>query len=262
VAKTPAIQGPSRQYLRAFRAAGRLARDTERTDQVFEIIQSLTGQSLEPTFAAFFADPYGKRLLRTRSTALYDRLSDREALAQLPEGSLGRAYLRFMIAGEITPGGLINAMDKGLAPRPTEQVDPNRSYVVRRLADMHDLWHVLNDYGRDDAGEIANLWFSFGQFGNPGMAFIAFFGTLDGPRELAWWRYQRRAFIRGKRARRLVCAPLEEWLACPLDEVRAELRIAPTSQVHPEGLYVGQRGRGRRGIARMLAQSSVLAGRS
>ena len=47
---------------------------------------------------------------------------------------------------------------------------------------MHDLWHVLTDYGCDDTGEIANLWFSVGQFGNPGMAFIA---VLRGGRRLS-----------------------------------------------------------------------------
>jgi ubiquinone biosynthesis protein COQ4 len=111
---------------------------------------------------------------------------------------------------------------------------------------MHDLWHVLTDYGADDSGEIANLWFSVGQFGNPGMAFIAFFGAIDGSRgaRFAWPRYCYHAYMRGRRAVRLVSEPIEEMLELPLDEARRRLRIAPSESVHPEGIRRGYRREG------------------
>lgn len=227
------------QFWRALKGIARLARNTERTDQVFEIIEALTGDSIEATARAFFADPYGQKLLRER-TSLLPLLSDTEALKRMPEGSLGRAYLDFMTAGNITAGGLVKASEDG---RGEEDLfsDPDREFIGERLRDMHDLWHVLNDYGRDDAGEIANLWFSVGQFGNPGMGFIALLGTLDGPKTLAWWRYMRRALVRGRLAKRLVCVPFEELLDKPLDDVRKQLNIVPTAAMHPEGMYVGCR---------------------
>jgi ubiquinone biosynthesis protein COQ4 len=229
-----------RQYWRALRAIVRLARNTERTDQVFEIIEALTGDSLEATHRAFFADAYGQQLLRER-TSLLPLLSDTEALRRMPEGSLGRAYLDFMTAGNITAGGLVKASEDGRREEDELDPDPDRQFIGERLRDMHDLWHVLNDYGRDDAGEIANLWFSVGQFGNPGMAFIALLGTLDGPKTRAWWRYMRRALIRGRLAKRLVCAPFEALLDQPLDQVRKRLGIIPTRSMHPDGMYVGCR---------------------
>ena len=108
---------------------------------------------------------------------------------------------------------------------------------------MHDLWHVLTEYGADDTGEIANLWFSVGQFGNPGMAFIAFFGMIGGKLGggFAWPRYCYRAYVRGRRAARLVSEPIEEMLDLPIDEARRRLRIAPTERVHPEGIRRGYR---------------------
>ena len=105
-------------------------------------------------------------------------LSERGRARALPEGSLGREYLRFMEHGKLTADGLTEAQTMG--SNPNDEFDDDRRYVADRIRDMHDLWHVLTDYGCDDTGEIANLWFSVGQFGNPGMAFIAFFGTLDG----------------------------------------------------------------------------------
>jgi ubiquinone biosynthesis protein COQ4 len=229
-----------REYWRALRAITRLARNTERTDQVFEIIESLTGDSLEATHRAFFADPYGQKLLRER-TSLLPLLSDTDALRTMPEGSLGRAYLDFMTAGNLTADGLVKASEEGLRHEQASYTDADREFVGERLRDMHDLWHVLNDYGRDDAGEIANLWFSVGQFGNPGMGLIALLGTLDGPKTLAWWRYMRRALVRGRLAKRLVCAPFEELLDKPLEQVRKQLDIIPTATMHPAGLYIGCR---------------------
>jgi ubiquinone biosynthesis protein COQ4 len=114
---------------------------------------------------------------------------------------------------------------------------------------MHDLWHVLTDYGCDDTGEIANLWFSVGQFGNPGMAFIALFGTIDGLSHgrVSWARYCVRALVRGMRATRLVSEPVEEMLSLPIDEARRRLRIQPTGRVHPEGIRRGYRREGKLG---------------
>jgi ubiquinone biosynthesis protein COQ4 len=137
----------------------------------------------------------------------------------------------------------MEAQEAGIDPNARLDLDPDRRYVADRLRDMHDLWHVLTEYGPDDTGEIANLWFSVGQFGNPGMAFIAFFGMLDGKLDarLTWPRYCFRAYVRGRRAARLVSEPLEEMLALPIEDVRRQLRILPTERIHPEGIREGYR---------------------
>jgi ubiquinone biosynthesis protein COQ4 len=227
-----------------------LAIDTSRTDHVFTVISALTGDTFEKTYQEFRKTAHGKKLLRER-TSLLAALSDRERLSALPDGTLGRAYLAFMDRAQITGEGLIAAQDAGLDPNGAFELDPERRYVSDRMRDMHDLWHVLTEYGADDTGEIANLWFSVGQFGNPGMAFIAFFGAIGGkPGELiAWWRYCVRAFVRGKRARKLVSEPLEELLALPIDEARRALNIASTRKTHPEGIRRGYRKDGQLGAA-------------
>ena len=232
----------------AFKALVGLAQDTGRTDHVFTIISSLSGATLERTYQAFKRTEHGKRLLRER-TDLMAVLSDRARLEAMPEGSLGSAYLRFMDRAKISAGGLMDAQTAGVDPNLRLELDPARRYVADRLRDMHDLWHVLTEYGADDTGEIANLWFSVGQFGNPGMAFIAFFGVVDGVAHghLLWPRYCRKAYFRGRRAKQLVSEPLEEMLELPIDEARRRLGIKPTLEVHPEGLRFGYRRDGRLG---------------
>ncbi len=226
----------------AFKALVGLARDTGRTDHVFTIISALSGDTLERTYQAFRRTPYGKRLLIERPS-LAARLADQEWLRSLPEGSLGREYLRFMTRSQITSDGLVAAQDAGVDPNASLEVDDARQYVGDRLRDMHDLWHVLTEYGADDTGEIANLWFSVGQFGNPGMAFIAFFGMIGGKLggRFEWPRYCYRAYRRGRRAARLVSEPVEEMLHLPIAEVRRRLRISPTERAHPEGIRRGYR---------------------
>jgi ubiquinone biosynthesis protein COQ4 len=231
----------------AFKALVGLARDTGRTDHVFTIISSLSGTTLERTYQAFRRTPHGQRLLQER-TDLMALLSDRARLEALPAGTLGREYLRFMDRGRITAGGLVEAQTAGIDPNARLDLDPRRRYVADRLRDMHDLWHVLTDYGADDTGEIANLWFSVGQFGNPGMAFIGFFGVIDGVSHgNRFASYCYRAYRRGRAAKRLISEPVEEMLDLPIEEARRRLGIKPTSETHPEGLRYGYRRDGKLG---------------
>jgi ubiquinone biosynthesis protein COQ4 len=226
----------------AFKALVTLARDTSRTDQVFTIISALTGDSFERTYQAFKKTEHGQKLLRERPI-LNELLTSRDRLRAMPAGSLGRAYLTFMEEGELTADGLVEAQTTGKDPNEALELDADRRYVADRVRDQHDLWHVLTDYGCDDTGEIANLWFSVGQFGNPGMAFIAFFGTIDGQMDprFSWPRYCARAYLRGRRAARLVSEPVEDMLELPIDVVRRRLGIALTPELHPEGIRRGYR---------------------
>lgn len=93
---------------RARKALKVLVADSERTDQVFEIIDALSGASFEHCFVRFAVHPDGARLLRERPSLLAT-LSGRAALERLPAGSFGRAYADFMSSGSLTPEGLVEA---------------------------------------------------------------------------------------------------------------------------------------------------------
>jgi ubiquinone biosynthesis protein COQ4 len=155
---------------------------------------------------------------------LLDSLQDRGALAALPDGSLGRAYLAFMDAEQLTADGLVGASEAG---RP-DTLPPTASLFRDRMRDMHDLTHMVTGYGRDGLGELCLLAFMFRHTGNLGAALIALMGLgkfvrhgAGGPARKALFE----AFARGGRARWLPGQDWEALLALPLDEVRRDLNI-------------------------------------
>lgn len=233
-----------REWKRAWRALQNLIEDPERTDQVFEIVRALSGNSFERAYQRFAATAEGQRLLAERPSLLAT-LSDRTALLAMPEGSFGRAYAEFMDAGKLDAAGLVEAEQMAEQNFAKEgPLDPDRELFGDRLRDMHDLWHVLTGYGRDEAGEATNLAFTLGQVWNPGIALIVVASALLGPKEPTcyWQRYLFRAWRRGRRASLLTTAAYEQLLPLPLADVRRQLRIRPQSESHPGGILAGNRG--------------------
>jgi len=235
-----------RDWRHAWRALRKLIDDPERTEQVFEIISALSGDAFERAWRRFRAHPDGQRLLRERPSLLAT-LSDRSALRALPLGSFGRTYAAFMDAAQLDPAGLVEADEvaaQNYAPPESGPVDADVEFFGARLRDMHDLWHVLTGYGRDEAGEAANLAFTYAQVPNLGIGLIVLAGAVIGPRDLTlyWPRYLHRAWRRGRATSLLSVAPYEELLSLPLAEVRERLAIQPVHVAHPEGILVASRG--------------------
>jgi ubiquinone biosynthesis protein COQ4 len=226
------------EWARAWRALRTLTADPERTDQVFELINALSGNAGERLFQRFCADPDGRRLLAKRPS-LIETLADLDTLAALPEGSFGRTYADFMRRERIEAKGLVDAAQ---AVAESRALDPERDWFFQRLRDQHDLWHVLTGYGRDIAGEAANLAFSYAQTRNRGIGVIVLAAAVLGPKRLDffWPRYLWRAWRRGRRTLPLPMAAYEELLALPLVEVRERLRIEPPERAHPGGVIVFQ----------------------
>jgi ubiquinone biosynthesis protein COQ4 len=228
-------------WRRARQALGILIADPERTEQVFEITRALSGRADVKNFRRFLHHPDGLALLAERPSLLA-ALSDRTALARLPEGSLGRAYLAFMQEADLSADGLVDASTQGGIDA-REGYGPEISWFFDRIRDMHDLWHVLTGYGRDEAGEAANLAFTYGQIGNPGIGIIVIAAALLGPRGEwgSWQRYLLRAWRRGRRAAWLPAVRYEQLLALPLAEVRSRLGIEEPEVAHPGGVVVATR---------------------
>lgn len=209
------------QPLRALRAARVLFADPDDLPQVFTIIESLSCNTLERLKRRFQADDAGRRLLATQPD-LVSKLVDREALAKLPEGSLGRAYLEFVERENISAEGIRAASEKG-----TERTLPAPlDFISARMRDTHDLWHVVTGYSGDVLGESALLAFIFAQTWNPGVALIislAFLKTAGAPQGAEARATIFDGFRRGLQVRWLPAVEWEELLALPLSEVRARL---------------------------------------
>jgi ubiquinone biosynthesis protein COQ4 len=237
----PPPVAPRIQWRRAWRAMQMLIQNPDRTELAFETIAALSGHDWERLFQRFAADPDGRSLLAERPSLLVT-LSDREALRALPEGSFGRTYAEFMDAAQLTPEGLVEAEMDSMAAAEVENLDPLRAYLSDRTRDIHDLWHVLTGYGRDEAGEAANLAFSYAQLGLHGMALIVFgivlSGAPDGSTRPQWLRYMAQAWRRGRQTAWLPPVHYEDLLALPLDEVRRILKIPSPRAAHGRDVIV------------------------
>ena len=119
---------------------------------------ALEGNDVEKMFQEFLAGANAARLMRERPK-LWELLDDHEALAELPTGSLGRAYLAMAKRDgvEITP------FVEGVKRRPEEEFDELRAWFDGRGIAVHDPQHLLTDYQRDVVGEAAVAVFGLAQ---------------------------------------------------------------------------------------------------
>jgi ubiquinone biosynthesis protein COQ4 len=203
--------------LEAIRAT-RILMATGDTRQVFVILRAMRGGSGRRNFRRFARSPVGKAILVERRDLLAV-LTDHEGLSQLPEGSLGRAYLDFMKFENLSAQGLVDASkDWG-----NDQVTADVQFFRARMRELHDVTHSVTGYGRDPLGELCLLAFMFRHQGNLGMLMIV---------ALAWHRLSAsarkavgEAWRNGKRAKWFPAQDWERLLINPLEEVRRQLRV-------------------------------------
>lgn len=214
---------PAVQPLVALRALRRLIADPQRTDEVFVVIRSLAGSSIDRGLKRFCRLPVGRRVLAEREVLLATLL-DRDQLTDRAAGTLADAYLSFVRAGNITADGLVDASE--VEGRSGYASADHRLYG-ERLRDQHDLWHTLAGYGRDELGEVCLLAFTYAQTRNRGIGVMALVGTVKlsqycgrGVFAAVW-----QAWRDGKRAGWLPGQDWVELLQQPLDVVRKRLAI-------------------------------------
>jgi len=222
---------PKFRPFHAFVSAVKLILNKDDTRQVFEVVTSLSKDSSRRLFERFVATPYGRRVAEGE-VKLAEILGDFAKLRTYPERSFGKAYVDFMDEAGFTPQGLIDAADEaGVGLKEYPELDAFRR-AFTHLEVSHDLWHVITGYGRDPLGEICNLVFTRRQTGNPGLRLIIFMG-LSAIKLERWsmpvLKAARQAAEMGEKVDFLLKEDVENLLARPLEEVRADLGfIEPT----------------------------------
>ena len=211
----------------ALRALRRLIADPEDTARVFEIIHAMAGPAQRRALRRFKQTAAGRRALAERSSLL-QTLRDRETLAAMPAGTLGRAYFEFVYGESLSADGLVSAsMDSDVYSFD----DPELNWFGERLRDQHDLWHTLTQYGRDPFGEACLLAFTYAQGRNRGIGLIAIAAGWKLSQEIgsgvfkAMWQ----AYRAGQRASWLPGQDWDSLLPLPLPEMRRLLLIRPPS---------------------------------
>jgi ubiquinone biosynthesis protein COQ4 len=211
------------EFATAWRALQALIANPEDTEQVFIIMQALTGKSLFKQYERFLTLKTGQKVLSEKRDLL-TTLADREALKKLPEGTLGKTYIDFMINEGISAEGLVEASEETY----TDFADKDLERYTMRTREMHDLWHVITGYGRDGLGEVCVVSFSYAQTKSLGFAAISLMGAYHfskmfprrGIFDAAW-----QAYWIGRKAKWFPGQDWEHLLTLPLEDVRRLLNV-------------------------------------
>ena len=204
----------------------RLIANKEDTEQVFHIIEALNGRSQVSNLQEFADSEAGQRLLQ-RKEYLPPLLDDHSWIRELPEGTVGRAYIDFMEREGLTAQGLVDESEK--MGRSDMDYDDDLKWFGNRLRDTHDLFHVLTGYGRDALGEACLLGFTYSQNPGRGVIFIAFMAARQLNKHLpkdarimdCLWEGKRN----GRLASRIVQEDVIALLHEPIEDARKRLNI-------------------------------------
>lgn len=229
------------RWRRAWRALRELLADPGDTQKAMDLHHAIGGSDFERSFRRFLASPLGPALL-ARGDALPRAVSNRAALARMPEGSLGRAYVAYLEENRFSPTALLElwreVQARWVREEGAEPLDAARTRFRDRFTLCHDLAHVLTGYGTDDVGEATLLAFFQGQNGGRANGLLTLGAAWECWRHLGlrWLRYDLQAWQRGRSATRLYEIPWEELLPLPLDTARSLCGIAPVERAHPGGI--------------------------
>lgn len=214
-------------YLRTLKGVVGMLRDPHHTESVFDIEDGLKNiKAYELALEHLKAQPEVAAIMRERYLT---GLVDVEELARLPEGTLGLAFARHIL-------------DHGFDPdyfRKLE-VKTDLDYVMLRMRQTHDIWHVVTGIGTDPIGELAVKAFELAQTHRPLAAVICAGGVmrymLKTPDELSMViEAIDKGYRLGQEARPFLAQRWEAGWDRPLQEWRDKLDVKV-----PESMPVGR----------------------
>jgi ubiquinone biosynthesis protein COQ4 len=210
----PVVPSPIERARAALGALWQLGRDHGRLDQVLVLTQALNAGAVARAVDRFGTTDEGRRFFAERPRI--DRAHvDFDALRRLPEGTLGREYTRFLDDNGITPDAFEKMPNVG---------DERAAWIMLRMRQTHDLWHVLTGYAPDVRGEVLLQAFTYAQLHIPSAFVLALFGSI---RWTGLGRQHRAdlglAYRRGKATRFLPTMRWEEHWTTPVSELREML---------------------------------------
>jgi ubiquinone biosynthesis protein COQ4 len=202
------------RWRRGMKALLVVAQDPNRTDKVLEAYEHMNAGGEQKRSDRFYADPKAEQY-RAEDRTIDAAHLDLAKLEQLPEGTFGNRYATFMKKRHLSP-----ELFKVEGPL------SNVEYMVKRMRQTHDLWHVATGYETDVLGELELQAFTLAQVGIPSALVVLMLGMvrwlLTGP-ELLF--KITRAYFRGRSAKKMASFDWEAHWSAPLSEVRRELKV-------------------------------------
>jgi ubiquinone biosynthesis protein COQ4 len=204
----------------------------------FEAMFALAGPTIDREFRKFAAHPAGRRLLAANPRSeLNELLSDRATLSTMPADSFAGAYLDYLGGEDMGSAEyFLQAADLEEKARRFGWSE-DHLWFVRRMANSHDLFHVVAGYDRDVTGEVGIICYTAGQIPLlPLRLLLPYFLMLKPSQPIRWARFVRDAYRHGRDTPSLACVDYEGLLPRPLAEVRREIGVPGMQSAHSEGI--------------------------
>jgi ubiquinone biosynthesis protein Coq4 len=208
------------QYLETIRGLATMIRDPGHTESVFDIedgLQKLEAYELAVEYIR--SDPAMAELIKERY--LRHGEHDLDALLKLPGATLGYHFARHL-------------RDRGFDPDyfRVREVHTDLDYVLMRLRQTHDIWHVVTGFDTDPISELGVKAVELAQTRRPMAAVVAAGGVLrflyKDPDNLGEaLSAVSEGYQMGIKAKPLLAQKWEDHWERPLEEWRTTLNVTP-----------------------------------
>ncbi|KAH9945130.1 ubiquinone biosynthesis protein COQ4 mitochondrial [Epithele typhae] len=192
--------------------------DPYRHDMVAALGDLTSGPVLPRLRDHMLASAEGRAILKQRPR-INTTTVDLNKLAQMPEGSFGRAYIQWLERCAVTPD----------TREPVHYVDdPELAYVMQRYRESHDFYHCLLNMPVHVEGELAVKAFELANLGLPMAGLAAVFGPLrltQAKRERLFRDYVPWALQCGAAAQSMITVYWERRWEMQLEDMKREFGI-------------------------------------
>jgi ubiquinone biosynthesis protein COQ4 len=195
--------------------------DPQKTEHIFKIgsigMRYPNSPSVQNMVNHVFSDPEFQRQYEEKY--LLDRIN-MEELGRLPDGTLGKEFYIHMTKNNLNVDFF-----------PKEDITVPVKYIVMRLRQVHDIWHVLAGYDTSLPGELALQAFYIAQ-AKSGVSSVLLAGGFLHSSKFGTDSHRYMDIIiggynQGKNAKPLLRLKYETLWDRQLDDLRRELNICP-----------------------------------
>ncbi len=205
------------EFLTVLKGTITLFTDPSKTDSVYDVEDMLRHtKAMELSVQHLLTQPEVAQIIQERYIA---PPPDIEALITLPEGSLGHAYATYIKEMGFDPGFYRSL-----------EVEDDITYVLLRIRQTHDIWHIVTGFSVDVAGEIGLKAFELAQTRRTLAGILTAGGLIQclfqAPQELdKLLEHIAVGYRMGATAKPFLAQKWEQHWEKPLAEWRTELQV-------------------------------------